>query len=224
VLGVDACEANPILARAVNVLGAENVAKAAAAVDADFVQLSSNYVFDGKREAFYTSHDAPNPINIYGQTKLQAERVAQAACPETFIVRTSWVFGNSKQNFFSTVPKSLRSGQRCRAITDVWASATYVSDLVTRAIEIVSLKRYGSYHVVNSDVCSYHDFAVEAAHVLRIPSPHLKDLIDPIKSSNLSLPAARPRYTPLKCEASEEIGLPPLRSWREALAAYIQTL
>src|SRR5216110_2686049 len=104
VLGVDACELDPSLAWAVNVVGAENLAKAAAAVDAEFLQISSNFVFDGKRalNSFYTVKDFPSPINVYGQTKLAGERAVTAALRRSFIVRTSWVFGAGKENFFST--------------------------------------------------------------------------------------------------------------------------
>src|SRR5260370_5773090 len=103
VLGVDACELDPSLAWDVNVVGVENLAKAAAAVDAEFLQLSSNFIFDGKRalNSFYTVKDVPTPINVYGQTKLAGERAVGATSCRSFIVRTSWVFGAGKENFFS---------------------------------------------------------------------------------------------------------------------------
>ena len=91
VLGVDACELDPSLACAVNFRGAENLAKAAAAVDAEFLQISSNFVFDGTRkdDSFYTFKDVPTPINVYGQTKLAGERAVGAVSRRSFIVRTS---------------------------------------------------------------------------------------------------------------------------------------
>src|SRR6266853_3551165 len=107
VLGVDACELDPSLACAVNVIGAENLAKAAADVDAEFLQISSNFVFGGTRkdDSFYTVKDVPTPINVYGQTKLAGERAVVAASLGSFIVRTSWVFGAGKGNFFSAAPR-----------------------------------------------------------------------------------------------------------------------
>src|ERR1700682_1837988 len=121
VLGVDTSELDPSLAWLVNTSGAENLAKAANAVDAEFLQLSSNYVFDGERsrDSPFTIQDASMPINTYGQTKLAAERAVSAAAHRCFIVRTSWVFGAGKNNFFSTTPRSLSEAQKIRAITDV---------------------------------------------------------------------------------------------------------
>jgi len=223
VLGVDASELDPSLAWSVNVAGAENLAKAANSVDAEFAQLSSNYVFDGERSGnpFYTIEDAPNPISIYGQTKLASERAVSAANNRCFIVRTSWVFGAGKNNFFSSVARSLPAAQKIRAITDVWASTTYVHDLVPRVMEIVSQRRYATYHVVNSGLCSYYEFALEAGRILKISEFELRALIETIKLSDLQLPAKRPRYTPMSCRVSEEIGLAPLRDWRAALAEYV---
>jgi dTDP-4-dehydrorhamnose reductase len=224
VLGVDACELNPSLAWSVNVAGAENLAQAANAVVAEFVHLSSNYVFDGDRsmDSPFTIKDDPAPINTYGQTKLAGERAVSAAAERCFIVRTSWVFGAGKNNFFSTALSSLRAEQKIRAITDVWASSTYVRDLVARVMDIVSLHHYATYHVVNSGVCSYYEFALEAVRLLRISDPELTTLVEPVKLGDLRLRANRPLYTPMSCTVSKEIGLAPLRDWRAALAEYLR--
>jgi dTDP-4-dehydrorhamnose reductase len=226
VVGVDACERDPELAWSVNVSAAENLARAARAVEADLVQFSSNYVFDGEadRNSFLTIADTPAPNNIYGQTKLAAEWAVTAASYRYFIVRTSWIFGAGKESFFSTVPRSLNAAKKIRAITDVWASATYVRDLVQRVMEIVAHGHCATYHVVNSGLCSYHEFAVKVARVLKIPDSRLTELIEPIKLGDLGLPAKRPCYTPLSCSVSEEIGLSPLRDWREAVAEYVRAL
>ncbi|MGI9068021.1 MAG: dTDP-4-dehydrorhamnose reductase [Pyrinomonadaceae bacterium] len=225
VLGVDASEADPSLAWSVNVAGAENLAQAANAVDAEFVQLSSNYVFDGERsrDSPYTVQDRPAPINTYGQTKLVGERAVSAAAPRCFIVRTSWVFGTGKKNFFSTAPRSLRAGQKVRAITDVWASSTYVRDLVQRVMDIVSLRHYATYHVVNSGNCSYYEFALEVARILGNSESELTTLIEPVKLDDLRLHAKRPVYSPMVCRVSKDVGLAPLRDWRAALAEYVGT-
>jgi dTDP-4-dehydrorhamnose reductase len=222
VLGVDACELNSALAWSVNVLGAENLATAATEVGAEFVQLSSNFVFDGKRNSFYTINDEPNPINVYGRTKLEGERAVIAASDHCFIVRTSWVFGIGKENFVSTVPRSLRVAKNVRAITDVWANTTYVCDLVSRVIEILTRRHYSVYHVVNSGVCSYYDFALEAGRILKISDSELTQLIEPARLCVFRGAADRPRYTPMHCAVSEEIALAPLRDWRAALVEYVR--
>ena len=225
VLGVDACELDPSLAWAVNVVGAENLAKTSATIDAEFLQISSNFIFDGKRalNSFYTVKDVPSPINVYGQTKLAGERAVAAAARRSFIVRTSWVFGEGKESFFSTAPRSLNAAKKIRAITDVWASATYVHDLVSRAREILTCRYYSTYHVVNDGLCSYYEFALEAARILKIPDSDLPQLIEPAELCDLRLQAKRPRYSPMRCMVSEELGLAPLRDWRAALAEHILT-
>lgn len=224
VLGVDACEIEPALAWSVNVAGAENLASAANALDADFLQLSTNYVFDGKlaADSVYTVKDMPCPINVYGQTKLAAERAVSAASRRCFIVRTSWVFGVGKESFFSTAHRSLNRSEKIRAITDVRASTTYVRDLGLRIIEILPRRHYSTYHVVNGGSCSYYDFALEAGRVLKLPDSELMNLIEPVKVSALRQNAQRPPHTPMRCLVSEELGLAPLRDWREALAEYIR--
>lgn len=136
----------------------------------------------------------------------------------SFIVRTSWVFGPGKSNFFSTVPCSLSAAKRVRAVTDVWANATYVKDLVSRIIEIVSVGRYMTYHVINSGLCSYYEFALEVARLLEVSD---RALVEPITLGEFEFAARRPGYTPMRCIGSEEIGLAPLRDWRLALAEYI---
>ncbi len=224
VLGVAASELEPPLAWAVNVTGAENLARAAAAIDAEFLHISTNYVFDGKRGSgsFYTVADIPTPINIYGQTKLAGERAVCAASLRSFIIRTSWVFGVGKENFFSTAHRSLKAAKKVRAITDVWANSTYVCDLVSRVAEIIPRRHYSTYHVVNSGLCSYYDFALEAARVLNMSASKMMQLIEPVKFLELRRNAKRPRYTPMRCTVSEEIGLGPLRDWRVALAEYVR--
>ncbi|CAN5582231.1 dTDP-4-dehydrorhamnose reductase [soil metagenome] len=224
VLGVDTCELEPSRAWDVNVCGAENLAQAASDIDAELLHLSTNYVFDGKREAdsFYTIEDFPAPINIYGRTKLAGERAVMSVCKRSFIVRTSWVFGVGKKTFLSTVHRSLNAERRIRAITDLWASSTYVRDLAERVDEILLYQHYSTYHVVNSGICSYYDFAVEAAKVLRISDTRVTHLIEPVKVSDIQPVAQRPRYTPMRCTVSEEIGLAPMRDWRTAIVDYIR--
>ena len=205
VVGVDACEDDPKLARAVNVDGPKNLAEVAPAM----VHFSSNYVFDGREEKFYAIDDAPNPINEYGRTKREGERAVAAANRNAFIVRSSWIFGPGKESFISTVHRELRDGKTVRAVSDIWASTTYVDDLVLRLVEIIEKREYGLHHVVNAGVCSNATFALEAAPLVGARA----ELVQSV-STREAHRAPRPRYTPL-------LALPPLRDWREALAAYV---
>jgi dTDP-4-dehydrorhamnose reductase len=227
VSGVDECEANPSMAHAVNVLGPQYLAEAAAEIDAEILHFSTNYVFDGKREAgsFYTNRDAAAPINKYGETKLAGELAAKMAAPKSYIIRTSWVFGpGEKDNFFSLAARTLTQRKRMRAVTDVRASVTYVADLITRMNEILAFQRYDTYHVVNDGACSYYEFALEVARELMMSSAEIDSLIEAVTESELRRNTSRPRHTPMRCLASEELGLPALRCWRTALSQYLKDL
>jgi len=224
VLNVDECERDPGLAQAINVTGPQALAEAAAEVEAECLHFSTNYVFDGKRpnQQPYTIKDEPRPINIYGHTKFAGERAVRETARRSFILRTSWVFGSGKENFLSTAHRHLLLGERLRAIADVWASATYVADLVTRTVEILKRHHYATYHVVNDGVCSYLEFALEAARLVGTSEAQIEQLIEVVNETEMRRLALRPRYTPMHCLASEELGLAPLRDWRAALADYIQ--
>lgn len=207
VVGVEECQRDPALARAVNVDGPAVLAEHAPAI----VHFSSNYVFEGKAEKFYAPQDEARPVNVYGRTKLDGERAVAARCPRAIIIRSSWIFGPGKESFLSTVHRKLRAGERVRAVGDVWASATYVADLAGCVAAIVDAREFGLHHVVNDGVCSNESFAREAAAIVGASEA----LIEPVSTKDAHR-ARRPRYTPLR-------GMPPLRHWRAALRAYIDS-
>lgn len=223
VVSVDECERDPTLAQAVNVAGPEALAEAATEVGAEFLHFSTNYVFDGSNKGRlpYTVDDEPCPINVYGTTKLAGERAVRAAAPKSFIVRTSWVYGVGKETFLGSVHRRLLAGEQVRAITDVQANTTYVADLVRRAEEVLTRRHYATYHVVNSGVCSYEEFAREAARLVGVDDTKANKLIEVVNEAHMQRQARRPRSTPLRCLVSEALGLAPLRSWPTALAEYV---
>lgn len=222
VLGVDECERDERAARALNVEGPRALAEAAGPVGADVLHFSTNYVFDGRDEgrAPYTQEDEPRPVNVYGRTKLEGERAVRSAAPRSFVVRTSWVYGRGKESFLSSAYARLAAGKSVRAIVNTWANTTYVEDLVGRVGEIVAQRVYGTYHVVNEGVCSYYDFAAEAARLAGLSDAEAARLVEQAREEDMRREAERPRHTPMRCLFSEGLGLAPLRHWRGALAAY----
>ncbi len=221
VLNVDECETDQAKAYAINVAGPQYLSEAANEIGAAIVHYSTNYVFDGKDEKHYSINDEPHPVNNYGQTKLAGEQAVMKANPRHYILRTSWVYGLGKENFLSIIHRNLKAGKRGKVVSDCWASATYVADLALRTREIIERKRAGIYHVVNAGVCSYVEFTLEAGRLVGLNEMQVYDLIELISDAEIKRPAVRPRYTPMRCLLSEEIGLPPLRHWRDALAEYI---
>jgi dTDP-4-dehydrorhamnose reductase len=224
VLQVDECELDPAKARAVNTDGPRYLAEAASDLGATIIQFSTQYAFLGEPvgRAPYTIQDEPRPVNVYGKTKVEGEQSVRHACARSYVLRTSWVFGSGKSTFLCAVADDLRAGKRVRAIDDIWSSTTYVEDLIDRTMEIYAKGRYGVYHVVNAGVCSYYEFALEAGRLRGIARAEIDRLIEVTHERDMKRIAARPRYTPLRCLLSEEIGMPPMRTWQAALAEYVR--
>lgn len=223
VLQVDDCERDAAKAEAVNVRGPQFLAEAADTIGAEIVQFSTQYAFAGEPigRPPYTVKDVPQPVNVYGRTKVAGENAVRAACARSYIVRTSWVYGSGKNSFLCVVHDDLKAGKKVRAIDDIWSSTTYVEDLIDRCLEIIRRKRYGTYHVVNEGTCTYYEFALEAGHLTSLTRDQIDSLIEITHERDMQRIAARPRYTPLRCLLSEEMGLAPMRHWKSALAGYV---
>jgi dTDP-4-dehydrorhamnose reductase len=215
---VDGCERNPEKARQANAFGPENLARASQKADAVLVTISTDYVFDGKKEGFYTQRDQPNPISVYGNAKLEGERRAQAEHARTIVVRTGYIFGPGGKNFLSNVVSLAERGEKFKAISDYWGTPTYGRDLARRLRELAQLDLPGVYHVVNSgDGASFETFSVEALRLAGLRG----DGFEVIEGDSLGRPAPRPRNSRMKCLISEAIGLAPLPPWQESLAHFV---
>src|SRR5690606_17815080 len=114
-------------------------------IGAEMVHFSTQYAFVGEPadRAPYTIEDEPQPVNVYGTSKVAGEQAVRAACARSYIVRTSWVYGSGKNSFLCTVHEELKAGRKVRAIDDIWSSTTYVGDLIVRTLEILRARRYG---------------------------------------------------------------------------------
>jgi dTDP-4-dehydrorhamnose reductase len=225
VIQVDESELNPAKAQAVNVEGPRFLAQVANRIGVEMVQFSTQYAFEGEPlgRSPYTIEDRPRPVNRYGRTKVASEAAVRDSNHRSYIIRTSWVYGNGKNSFLCTVHKDLQSAQPVRAIDDIWSSTTYVEDLIERLRLILNKRRYGTYHIVNEGVCSYYEFALEAGRLIGLSREQLDPLIEVAKETDMHRIATRPRYTPMRCLFSEELGLPRMRHWRDALSAYVDS-
>jgi dTDP-4-dehydrorhamnose reductase len=215
---VDGCELEPDRCEAANAAGPENLARASQSINAAFVTISTDYVFAGDKEGFYTQADEPSPTSIYGKSKLAGELRAQKAYGRSIVVRSGFIFGPGGRNFLSTIAPVLGRGDSVKAIVDAWGTPTYSRHLAVRLRELVQLNAPGVYHVVNAgDGVSYEEFAKAVAEELGKPS----SLVQPILSSTLNRPAPRPRNSRLRCLISEARGLAPLPPWHEALSEFL---
>ena len=218
---VDGCESDPSRSDAVNALGPENLARATRSVGASLITISTDYVFDGLKEGFFTQRDDPNPLSVYGRSKLQGERRAQAESARTVVVRTGFIFGYGGKNFLSTLIDRVRGGEKPKAIADAWGTPTYANDLVVRLRELAQLDLPGIFHIVSDgEGASYATFAREALTCAGLDPNNL----EVISSNSLTRPAPRPRNSRLKCLLSGALGLPPLPTWQDGLARYIQEI
>lgn len=222
VLGVDACERDPVRSHAVNVVGPRNLAAGADVIGADLVHFSSNYVFAGDRldEMPYTVADQPHPINRYGESKLAGENTVRDVCERSFIIRSSWIFGQGKAGFVNETWRRLLAREPIHAVTDIRANTTSAADLVLRTLEVIRQGTYGTYHLVNGGVCSYYDIAMEVGRLVRLSKAERERLVNGSPASAISGIASRPSYTPLRCMTSEQLGFAPMRHWSLALADY----
>lgn len=219
---VDACELDPQRAFLVNSQGVEALATAARLAGASFVQISTDYVFDGRKaEGFYTQRDDPHPLSAYGASKLEGERRAQAASARTSVVRTGWIYGQGGRNFLATAITRARRGEPLKVITDSYGTPTYVPDLVARLREIAALDLPGIYHVANSgEGASFEGFARAALAEAGISD----ERVEGVSMDSLKRPAPRPRNSRMRCLLSDAIGLAPLRDWRAALGEFAKII
>jgi dTDP-4-dehydrorhamnose reductase len=215
---VDGCELDPLRAHEANARGPENLAAASRKAGAILVTISTDYVFDGAKEGFYTQRDDPEPRSVYGVAKLEGERRAQLASARTVVVRTGWIFGAGGTNFLSRAVELSRRGQRLKAIVDAWGTPTYAVDLAARLRELVELDLPGTYHVVNAGAgASYHGFVVAALEEAGLSG----EGVERVSVDSLTRPAPRPRNSRLRCLLSEAVGLAPLPDWRDALRRFV---
>lgn len=215
---VDGCETNPEKAEQVNALGPENLARSSRNHGALLITISTDYVFDGEKEGFYTQRDQPQPISVYGEYKLEGERKAQRAHARTIVVRSGYIFGPGGKNFLSNIVTWAQQGKKLKAIRDYWGTPTYGVDLAVRLRELAALDLPGIYHVVSAGAgASFETFSVEALRLAGLNS----DVLEVIDGDTLRRPAPRPRNSRMKCLLSEAVGLPPLPHWEDGLARFI---
>ena len=211
---VDQCELDPDRARKVNAYGPELLALGCRRLGALFITISTDYVFDGEKNGFYTQRDQPNPQSVYALSKLEGERRAQNAWAGTIIVRSGYIFGVGGRNFLSSVIDRGRRGETLRAINDATGTPTYAPDLARQLRRLGQLDLPGTYHVVNAgEGSSFEEFARCALEAAGLDA----DLVQGVGLDSLNRPAPRPRNSRLRCLISEALGLEPLPSWQNAL-------
>jgi dTDP-4-dehydrorhamnose reductase len=220
---VDACEEDPKRAFEVNALGALHVARACREAGARCVYVSTDYVFDGAKAEPYLEEDLPNPVNVYGASKLAGEHLVVQTCPDALVVRVASLFGGlgsrgKGTNFVLTVLERARRGEALRVVDDVRMSPTYAADAAAAIVELVAAGASGVFHVVNKGACSWYELAVRVLELagLRVP-------VHPVPQEAYPARARRPRNSALSTAKLEARGLR-LPPWEDAVQRYLAAL
>jgi len=224
---VDKAESEPDQARLINALAPEVLAKEAQALGAWLVHYSTDYVFDGNGTRPWVETDATAPLNVYGQTKLEGERLIQAHCTQHLILRTSWVYAAHGSNFAKTMLKLAQERERLTVIDDQCGAPTgaellaTVTAAVLRQIDLAGNEALaGLYHLAASGETTWHAYAshvIGRAQALRPDLPWVVQDVAPVPSSAFVTAARRPhnsRLNTAKLQAAFGINLP---DWRQGV-------
>jgi dTDP-4-dehydrorhamnose reductase len=216
---VDACEADPDRAYAVNALGTRYIAEASREVGAHVVYVSTDYVFDGTQERPYGEWDTPNPLSVYGASKLGGERELDAS---STVVRTAWVCGVHGANMVRTILRLAQAEGPLRFVEDQRGCPTFTADLSGAIAHLATERLGGIYHITNQGPTSWYEFA-QAVLSAAGDDP---GRVEPIRTVDLDppRPAPRPANSVLDNAALRLGGLPLLPAWQEALERMLQAL
>jgi dTDP-4-dehydrorhamnose reductase len=219
---VDAAEEDQERAHAVNAVGPENIAHACARAGAQFIHISTDYVFSGTQRRPYEIDDETGPLSVYGRTKLAGELLALAAMPDAHIVRTAWVYEGADGGDFAAVMRRLAAGDgQVEVVADQVGSPTYVGDLADALLQLADTAsiREPVLHAANGGAVS----RFEQAQAIFEEVGADPSRVQPVGSDRHPRPAPRPAYSALSARRSTEAGLKPLRPWRDALAAALSS-
>lgn len=225
---VDKAEEEPDLAVAVNEIAPGILAEEASRLNAYFVHYSTDYIFDGIKKEPYTEKDQPNPLNVYGKTKLAGEEAIKEKGSSYLILRTGWIYSLRGNNFLLTILKLASEKKELRIVKDQYGSPTWARMIAEATAQIISYSAIGSkikgtYHLTASGQTSWHGFA-EAILELSVSSAHKKPQLYSISISDYQAAAKRPSYSVLDSSALEKaIGLK-FSHWHDSLALSLKDI
>lgn len=211
---VDKAESEPGLAKSVNVDGARYLAEASGRHNTRFIQISTDFVFDGGRGSGYSEIDKTAPLSVYGRTKLEGEQAVAAALAEHFVIRTSWLYSEYGQNFMKTMLRLGSERDALNVVSDQIGTPTYGGDLATLVLKIIAAdsRAYGVYHYSNEGVASWYDFAKAI-----MDESVTECRVLPINTEAYPTPARRPTFSVMdKSKIKEELKIE-IPHWRDSL-------
>ena len=215
---VDACEQNVDIAYKINAGGSLNLAQAASEVHAEFIHVSTDYVFNGfKTDGIsYREWDKTDPQSIYGKSKLMSEDLVLQNCNSSYVVRTSWLYGYEGNNFVKTILNLAKNNEQIKVVNDQMGNPTSASDVAHHLLKLPFSKNYGIYHCTNQEICSWFDFAK-----LFVELSGIKCQVIPCTTEEFPRPAKRPAFSALDNMGLRNTVGDEMRTWQEAIKSYM---
>ena len=222
---VDYCEDHRAEAMQLNAEAPRVLAEICAEKNAQFVQVSTDYVFDGEKRAPYTEDDPADPISVYGESKREGELQVLAANPEALVVRVSWVFGPDRPSFVDAILETARNEEQVAAVADKFSTPTYTRDIAEMLRPVVADPSYrGILHFANRGECSWQEYAqwaLDCCHEFGVPMKARK--VGALSLGEMkTFVARRPVHTVLATDKYERLTGKAPRDWHDAVAEYVR--
>lgn len=228
---VDGCETAEETATLVNGTAVGWLATVAREIEATLVHISTDYVFDGRKDEPYVETDTPNPVSAYGRSKLRGEQALLASgLTSYFIIRTSWLYGPGGNNFVETILRLAKERTQLRIVADQQGTPTYTGDLAAAIFQLLSLPSdipggvpFGVYHFSPLGQCCWYEFACEIVRLAQGQGMTLAvEKVVPIATQDYPLPAQRPAYSVFSKDKYLQATGAQLPGWRESLKRYFE--
>ena len=224
---VDRAEDEPEAAFRINAEGVRNLARVAEEKGARLLHISTDYVFDGRKEGPYLETDPPNPSGVYGRSKLQGEIEIRGNIDRHVILRTAWLYGSAGANFVRTMLRLFQEKDEVRVVADQWGSPTLAADLADVILGIITREavQYGTFHFTNEGRTNWFEFA---GMIRKFACEHglvTRDVrILPIRTEEYPTKAVRPANSYLSKEKIKAVFGLTIRPWQEALEEFMNAL
>ena len=216
---VDKAEDEPELCKKLNTYVPRDLAIVAKEIGAEYITYSTDFVFDGEKKAPYIEEDIPKPLSIYGKSKYEGEKEIFKVKPDSFVVRTSWVFGIANNNFNKQVINWSKSKDELSIVDDQISSPTYSKDLAYYSWELIKTKKYGLYHLSNDGEASKYD---QGKYVL--DKIGWQGKLNRAKTKDFNLKAQRAEYTKLDSSKLEKVIGKKIPSWENGIDRFLEEM
>jgi dTDP-4-dehydrorhamnose reductase len=216
---VDKAEEQPELCYKVNTLGVQYLVNACKQYGRKFMLLSTDYVFNGRKEGYYMPEDQRDPLSVYGKSKALAETYVEANLHNYFILRISWAFGLNGHNFIRTMLKLSESKNELNIVSDQYGTPTYTKDVAPLIVQMIQTDKYGIYHATNEGYCSWAEFA---EYIFKKINAEVK--VNHILTTAYPTPAQRPLNSRLDRTKLTDAGFERLPHWHSAVDRYLEEL